>query len=90
MLLLITKLVVLNYIFAIKVFYDITVIGIIVKETSPDKKYELLIRREKLPKFSKVSMVLTSVELYEEETGVLISNLEDGRYGSWDMFLILA
>lgn len=49
-------LIILNIIFAIRVFDDIVGTGIIMKDASPDGQYEVIVSRDKFPKICMVCL----------------------------------
>lgn len=67
-------------IFAIKVIIDIGGTGVIMEETSPDGKYEVIVRREKYPMISKASTIISSIDLYNKEAESLILSMEVENY----------
>jgi len=73
---LIVIVLILNMIFGMRVLFDISGTGVAYKETSLDKQYEVIVRRDKSPKSFENSTVFTSIELYEKDTGNIISYFE--------------
>lgn len=67
----------LSIFFAWKVFFDIVGTGVVLKESSPNDKYEVVVRRDKLPKLFEHCIALNTVELYEKESGKLICSFEN-------------
>jgi len=47
---LIVIVLILNMIFGVRVLFDISETGIVYKDISPDKQYEIIMHREKMPK----------------------------------------
>lgn len=72
---LIVILIIMNMIFVPKVMFDITQTGIIMTESSPDGKYETIVYREKYPS-SDADDEFIKVELYDKNTGKMISDFE--------------
>ena len=64
-------------IFATKVIIDIRWTGVIMEETSPDGKYEVIVSKEKIPEIFERSIDLNTIELYEKKSGRLISYFEN-------------
>jgi len=73
---LIVIVLILNMIFGVRVLFDISETGIVYKDISPDKQYEIIMHREKMPKSFEISEVLTTIELYKKDTRTLISYFE--------------
>ena len=64
-------------IFGTKVLIDIRWTGVIMEETSPDGKYEVIVSKEKMPEIFERSIDLNTIELYEKKSGRLISYFEN-------------
>lgn len=72
---LIVILIIMNIILVPKVLMDITQTGTIMKQTSPDGKYELIINRDKYPTLDAYGEFFT-ITLYDKKSGMMISSLE--------------
>lgn len=75
---LIVMLIVMNVIYVIRVGLDIIGTGMIMKEISPDGKYEVVVTKEKYQgTFATFSDDLSTFRLYEKESGKLVSYFEN-------------
>lgn len=72
---LIVILIIMNVILVPKVLVDITQTGTIMKQTSPDGKYELIINRDKYPTLDAYGEFFT-ITLYDKKSGKMISSFE--------------
>ena len=81
---LIVILIIMNTILVPKVLTDITQTGTIMKQTSPDGKYELIINRDKYPTLDAYGEFFT-ITLYDKKSGMMISSLEQDAYNDLDM-----
>lgn len=70
-------LTIITIIFAMRVFFDIIGTGVIMEETSPDGRYEVIVSRKKHPETFSFSEDLCTIELYEVESGKLITYCEN-------------
>ncbi len=70
-------LTIITIFFAIRVYFDIKGTGVIMKETSPDGQYEVIISRKKHPETFSFSEDLYTIELYEIKSGKLVAYCEN-------------
>lgn len=74
----IVMLIVINVVYFIRVGFDILGTGIIMKETSPDGQYEVVVSKEKYQGiFWGFADDVSTFELYEKKSGKLISYFEN-------------
>ena len=70
-------LTIITILFAIRVYFDIKGTGVIIKDTSPDGQYEVIISRKKHPETFSFSEDLCTIELYEIKSGKLVAYCEN-------------
>lgn len=74
---LILILAIMCVVYAWRVFFDVIRTGVILKQTSPDEQYEVIVHRKKLPILFEHCVALNTVELYEKKSGKLICSFEN-------------
>ena len=68
---------ILSIVYVWRVFFDITGTGVVLKQTSPDEQYEVIVYRKKLPILFEHRVALNTIELYEKKSGKMICSFEN-------------